>query len=373
MRITWTDTVKGIAILWIVFFHGFTEYRIGRYPWALDDGFWRTLCGDATGAFPLAACAIEAAVVAVSSVGFHCVGVFILLSGFTLGVSAARRVGRVDWLAWYRSRLLRLFPLYWTAHLLYLISPPQVHLEAVDYRFLLSLLGDRVFPLNELFFYANAAWWYFGLLLQLYLVFPILFETLRRSGPLWFLALAAIISVSTRYVFLFPWASEYSEPLLLGAAFTSRLLEFCAGIVLATTFVGSPTATTLRLRSPWTAVAGATLYVAGLYSYRSQLAYVATDALIGCGLSTLLIVLAHWLERFPAWRNPLAFVGKYSYGLYLFHQPYMTWLGTNLRWASLPMFVAADAGVTAALAGLSLVIEKRVNAVVARWTGGQAP
>lgn len=361
--------MKGIAILWIVFFHGFKEFRVGRYPWPLDDGFWHTLCGARANAGELAACGVEAAVVAVSSVGFHCVGVFILLSGFTLGVGAARRQGQADWRSWYRSRLTRLFPLYWTAHLIYLISPSRFHLEAIDYRFVLSFLGDRLVPLNDVFLYANPAWWFFGLLLQLYLVFPLLFEALRRVGAYWVLGGVALLTLVTRYLVLFPWASQYSESLLLGAMFTSRLFEFAAGIVLATAFVHDPNATARWLRHPQTAALGAILYIAGIYSYGPPLAYIATDALIGCGLATILAAVALRID-FHTWlRAPLARAGMYSYGLYLLHQPYMIWLGTTLRGESLAVFLIADAAAVAVLAYIAMAIEKRVNALVARAIG----
>src|SRR4029077_6025141 len=79
------------------------------------------------------------------------------------------------WLGWYRSRLIRLLPMYWVAHLVYLVSPFQARFDALDYRFVLSFLGDRVVPIGTLFYYFTPALWYFGLLLQLYLVFPLLF------------------------------------------------------------------------------------------------------------------------------------------------------------------------------------------------------
>ena len=32
------------------------------------------------------------------------------------------------------------------------------------------------------FMYLNAAWWYFAMLIQLYLLFPILYMTMRKIG-----------------------------------------------------------------------------------------------------------------------------------------------------------------------------------------------
>lgn len=366
VRLIWPDTIKGIAILWIVFFHGFKEFS--PYPWPLHPDYWQKMCGDVSLGLATFACAGRASLVAVSSVGFHCVGVFLLLSGFTLGLSVARRVGPVAWVAWYRGRLARLFPLYWTAHILYLLSPSVFHLEAIDYRFLLSFLGDRVFPL-DVFLYANAAWWYFGLLLQLYLVFPALWRVFRYLGGLGFLGMTALLTAFTRYLLLFPLASEHSESLLLGAVFPSRLFEFAVGIVLADAYVRSPEVFARRLFHPLAVCLGAVSYTAGVYSYGYPLAYVATDGLIACGLSLLLANLARAMELFPRLCRPLTRVGEYSYGLYLMHQPYMIWLGRGLVGMPLGVFVMAGLLLTGILAVVCIAIEQRVNSAAARWLG----
>ena len=91
--------------------------------------------------------------------------------------------------------------------------------------------------------------------------------------------------------------------------FTSRLFEFAAGIVLATAFVRDPNATTGWLRRPLTAVLGAMVYGAGIYSYGLPLAYIATDALIGCGLTALLAAAALRIDLHAWLRAPLARVG----------------------------------------------------------------
>jgi len=371
-RLRWPDTVKGIAILWIVFFHGFKEFRTaGDYPWPLDAGYWGQVCPSLPEAVPAVAavmCTLRGAWIAFASLGFHAVGVFLVLSGFTLALGAARKgIGPLP--AWYRSRLVRLFPLYWIAHLLYLASPPAIRREAIDYRFVLSLLGDRIYPLGEIFFYANAAWWYFGLLLQLYLVFPLLFGLHRRMGPGPFLAAAALLTLVTRYLVLVPLASQHSGALLLGALFTCRLFEFCAGIALGVAYAAGPQIWLGCLRRPAMPALGLAIYAAGLFSYRFKLAYVATDALIGCGLAAILVAVALRVEARPRLGAALARAGAYSYGLYLFHQPYMIWVASLSKGATLGAFSVVAGLATAVLCVLSMVVEERVNRQVNRWFG----
>ncbi|MBI4514191.1 MAG: acyltransferase [Deltaproteobacteria bacterium] len=361
-----------MSILWIVYFHTFRRFAEGRYPWPLNQGYWQQLCEQLGPSVGSPECAARALFIGFSSLGFHAVGVFIVLSGFALSFALARKgaAGAVDWRAWYRNRLVRLFPLYWCAHLIYLASPSQVYLEPIDYRFVLSFFGDRVVPLTEIFYYANAAWWYFGLLLQLYAVFPLLHLLRVRLGAGVFLAGSAVLTLVTRYVFLFPLGSEYSGALVQGALFTCRLFEFTVGMVLGAACARDRARADRRLLSWPVALAGAALYVAGLYASDSRLAYVAADALIGCGLTLLMANLARWLEQVPRLQAPVAVVGAYSYGLYLLHQPYVIWLGDTMRErTTLASFTAVAVAATAVLALVSMAIERGVNRVVARVLG----
>jgi peptidoglycan/LPS O-acetylase OafA/YrhL len=201
-RLDWLDGTKGIAILWIVFFHFFIAYNDGRLPWPLKPGYFASYEKIWAPESPVsrALCLGSAVLAAAVQMGFHGVAVFLVLSGFGLSYALARS-GRppAAWLGWYRSRLVRLLPMYWVAHLVYLVSPFQARFDALDYRFALSLLGDRVVPIGTLYYF-NPVLWYFGLLLQLYLVFPALFVTLGRLGVARFLAAAAVVTVGARWL-----------------------------------------------------------------------------------------------------------------------------------------------------------------------------
>ncbi|HVN84219.1 MAG TPA: acyltransferase [Candidatus Binatia bacterium] len=369
-RVAWPDTVKGLSILWIAYFHCFKAFGEGRFPWPLDHGYWQRVCAQAGPDTGTLACSMRAGFIGFSYLGFHGVGVFVALSGFALSFALARKPERdpVVWRAWYRSRLIRLFPLYWLAHVVYLLSPSQLRIEPIDYRFALSFIGDRVIPLNEIFYYANAAWWYFGLQLQLYIVFPVLYGLHRRFGTAAFLLASALVTAITRYVFLIVWPSEDSGALLQGALFTCRLFEFTVGMALGAAYAARRQAIERRLLSLATAAGGFGLYIAGLYACGSKLTYVAADALIGCGLLLFGANLAHWLARLPG-AHILTRVGTYSYGLYLLHQPFVIWVGDRLRGTTVPIFVAAACAATAVLAMLSGMIERRVNTAVARVLG----
>src|SRR4029078_9167815 len=151
-RLIWLDLAKGLSILTVVYFHFFTTYfEHGSLPPA----DWSSL-----GSSVLTGLGI--AWLYVSGLGFHAVGAFIILSGWVLMQSTARRAATtpVRWGEWYGARLLRLYPMYWVAHLVYLISPFVARFEEVDHRIILSLLGLRFVDITMNFMYLNAAWWY---------------------------------------------------------------------------------------------------------------------------------------------------------------------------------------------------------------------
>src|SRR5262245_9195984 len=97
-RLLWIDISKALAILFVVYFHFFTTYfQHGVLP----PPDWSNL---ATSALTI----LQLAWFKVSGLGFHAVGVFIILSGWTVMQSTMRRAeaGKIAWGVWYRARLM---------------------------------------------------------------------------------------------------------------------------------------------------------------------------------------------------------------------------------------------------------------------------
>src|SRR6184192_1795365 len=221
-RLLWIDISKGLAILVVAYFHFFrTYFQYGVLP----PSDWSNLAASALTILRLIW-------FKVSGLGFHAVGVFITLSGWTLMQSRMRRVesGPVAWGGWYRARFVRLYPMYWVAHLVYLISPFVAHLEPVDDRIILSLLGLRFIDIQMNFMYLNAAWWYFAMLIQFYLIFPLLFSAARKFGAWIFFLIACAFGFLVRYLLLdvYPVHGLWT----LGGFAICRLPEFALGMAL---------------------------------------------------------------------------------------------------------------------------------------------
>jgi peptidoglycan/LPS O-acetylase OafA/YrhL len=366
------DGMKGISILWIVVFHFFGAYAAGAYPSSWRLGYFRSFllqCAPSSWVETVG-CVLQALVIGVVQLGFHAVAVFLVLSGFGLTYALAKTGEPPQgWAGWYRRRALRLFPMYWVAHLIYLVSPFVARPERIDYRFVLSLLGDRIYPIYTIFYYVNPAWWYFGLLLQLYLVFPLLYRLLQKLGLSWFLVFCGLFTVGSRYLLLCVVGAHgyYVQ----GAFFGARLWEFAAGMALGLLCGQDAAALQRRVLSGTALALGILLYALGVCSYEGLLSYTLTDGLIGSGLFLILARVARWSEALPRLGKLLAYVGAYSYGLYLVHQPYVLYLGERVRDLSGPVFALVACGVVALLAAGVIPLERAVNQLVDRLLDGR--
>ena len=365
-RMAWLDVTKGWAILWVVYFHSFTCWI--KPPSPLGENFFQEVGRPATwnGVLPALEGLGRVLGIGVSQLGFHAVGLFLVASGFVLAQSAVRAElkGGVRWGSWIGHRLARLYPMYWFAHLVYLLSPWQARLEPVDWRFGVSLSGLRFLWIDWNFFYLNAAWWYFCLIIQLFALFPLLFWILRRWGPLPFFLLATLVGFAARYVMLYvhPVSGQY----VLGGCGLSRMPEFAFGMVLGA--LHARNADRLEgwlLRGPGFA-AGLCLYPLALAVYHVPRGYVAADLLTGVACFLVVAGASGFWARLPLLGPGLALAGTYSYGIYLIHQPYAIHWASFLKgqpaWQAVPQLLA----LAVALAVWGGLLEK----LLGRWLIG---
>ena len=353
-RLLWVDISKGLAILFVAYFHFFTTYfQHGVLPppdWSNFAASTLTI--------------LRLVWLKISGLGFHAVGVFIILSGWTLMQSTARRAetGTIHWGAWYWARLVRLYPMYWVAHLVYLVSPFVARLEPVDDRIILSLLGLRFIDIQMNFMYLNAAWWYFSMLIQFYLIFPLLFWTARRAGPWLFLLIGCAAGFFARYVLLVLWPQNGLW--VLGGFAICRLPEFALGISLAMWYTQSPA----RLESFLLRGAGFTvgliLYPTALQLYNGLYEYIFVDFATGACCMLEIVGIAGIILLFKEPAKLFGLVGLYSYGLYLIHQPYVIWLGLRIREIPIWAFLLICIPVLVFLAAWGMLLEKGTNALV---------
>lgn len=252
--------------------------------------------------------------------GFLGVDVFFVLSGYliTTLLAAEHRGGGIDIGAFYARRALRLYPTLLLLLAAYLALAPM--LWPTDERWLVAAL-NAVYLMD----YALAWWgvhgavghtWSLGVEEKFYLLWPLLLPILLRTRrPISWLLAAYIAVTAWRYFITFEWgwAKAYfafdtrASGILLGAIAAlvpfkvSRPAVMIACMALAIAVLLPIIATTPRS----VPVAGVTLGI--------TLAELSAFVLIG-------YVKDHPNNSFLA-TTPMAYIGKLSYGIYLWHFP----------------------------------------------------
>src|SRR5207244_5998849 len=129
------------------------------------------------------------------------------------------------------------------------------------------------------FMYLNAAWWYFSMLIQFYLIFPLLFWAARRFGPWWFLLVACVAGFFARYMLLVVW--QQNGLWVLGGFALCRLPEFTLGMSLAMWHTQSPARVDWFFLRGGGLVLGLILYPAALQLYDGLYEYIFVDFATG--------------------------------------------------------------------------------------------
>src|SRR5438094_3356780 len=362
-RLLWIDISKGLAILFVAYFHFFrTYFQFGVLP----PPDWSDFTAGAVTILRLVW-------FKVSGLGFHAVGVFIMLSGWTLMQSTMRRVeaAPLAWGTWYRARFLRVYPMYWVAHLVYLVSPFVARLEPVDDRIVLSLLGLRFIDIQMNFMYLNAAWWYFSMLIQFYLIFPLLFWTARRLGPWMFLIMACAAGFFARYILLVLWPQNGLW--VLGGFAVCRLPEFALGMSFAMWHRQSAARVEWFLLRGAGFVVGLLLYPGALQLYHGLYDYIFVDFATGACCMLEIVGIAGVISLFNSPAKLFGLVGLYPNGSYLIHQPYVIWLGLRIRDVPIWAFLLICVPTLAALSAWGMVLEHVTNSLVDKFLSLKKP
>jgi peptidoglycan/LPS O-acetylase OafA/YrhL len=370
-RLVWIDLAKGIGILWVVYFHFFTNYietpEYAKTPSPSGGHFIHDIAGEhGWDTVVQGVVTLEKLVwLGVSQIGFHAVGLFVLLGGWSLAATTWVKMDKkpISWGGWYRARFIRLYPMYWCAHLLLLLMP-FTWLEGIDSRFLLSLTGMRWIHADTTFFYGNAAWWYFAMLIQLYAIFPLLFLWMRRVGLFSFLLSITALGLGMRYLLLVQW--ESSGIWVLGANCLSRIPEFALGMVLGILHLRNRDGVERWILGAPAIGLGLVMYYFEAVTYSGNVPYVFADLYTAIACSLVVIGLSGWLEKSAFLSKWLSLVGAFSFGLYLTHQPLVTWFGQKIQAVPIWEFLVISVVVMVVLSAFGIWLERLVNGLTDR-------
>ncbi|MFC1975640.1 acyltransferase family protein [Chloroflexota bacterium] len=326
VRLVWLELIKAIALIWI-FLNHIVEQIFGYPHIANPSANWppfeerlaqlQLLAGYGLWSVPVNLLRY------VGWAGDQGVNLFLIISGFGLTWGLLTRYGKSPFPLgpFYRRRAERVYPLWWGVHLLFIASWILVGwgLSLTDPATYLSMLGLRV--TSGVLYYFSPAWWYIGLLLQLYLVYPLLWAGLRRHGPLWLLVISCLIAFPIRALGLL-FFEGYLDAWSRGAIFITRLPEFVFGISLAAWLYYSPKQTDRRLRAPLTLFLATVGYIIGTFLSLSLLGMTIAPFLLGVAIFIILFTILN-RKLGSETRKPGigVWIGWHSYSLYLLHHP----------------------------------------------------
>ena len=364
----WVDRLKGVAMLWVVLNHIVEIVAGGNFAGA-PTGDWPPLSVriaqwqiPVTGFGPL-----SWALTGARDVGWladQAVSIFIILSGFglTLGLVASHAGPRLDGRTFLWRRLKRIYPYWWGAHILFL---PAGYLFASglstgDWQYYASFLGLRFLP--DVFSYFASSWWYVGVIIELYLAFPVLWWILRARGPLALLATTwglGFLALAAGHAYLH---GDLVEMWQRGICAVTRFPEFGFGMALALWWAQDPSRGAATLRRPAVRVAAAGAYLAGFACSFTLPGMIVAPTVLGIAAIVLLYPLAAWRAT---GRGPLEFVGRHSFTIYLTHQYLIQlFVGNNLSPAGTAIAIVCALLATAAA---TFVLERGTAAVEALW------
>lgn len=291
----------------------------------------------------------------VLDLGWMGVDLFFALSGFliTTGLLHLRDLqatGRYFRL-FYQKRLLRIFPLYYAVCLVVLVFWPMVQPDVVGqfpgvyaerWSFLLHVQNwvSAFTPHDSLFL---SHFWSLCIEEQFYLVWPLCVLLLPRSrrGVQWCIGFAVLVFVIRMAVLQFG-ADAVQNRRFVYHATCCRCDTLLLGAALAYARLYCPASyndlrTVTRWRWPLLAVAG--LYLCWMFFSRGSYSSVGIPAFGGIGFSVVACAATAlvWLcslrkldNSFLAW-TPLRYLGRISYGLYVFHAPVLFFLGLRFQ------------------------------------------
>lgn len=339
-QLPWLEALKAFAIAGILLNHLVEEFGPG--PWFTNpSNDWPDLGTRLRAFFPADPSLPLAVLRFLGWLGDSGPGVFILVSGVGLAYSAMQRPAEAAPTAFFRRRVLRLFPLFIAMHLVVLtaaLAVPGNELTLAGPKTLLSLLGLRFTP--SLFFHISPSWWFVWTILQFYLVFPWLHRLMRNVGTTRFLALAVLFTLAARGYGILRSDSLYFW--MTGLFFGTRLAEFAVGMAigahLAAVRDGEAMASVGAARAlRW----GIPVYLAGLAASLTLVGSLVSNLLVTLGLAALFYAAwAAMVKDRPAAGRVTMWAGAVAYPVFLLHQPPLMWTAsftpgnTGAHWAA---------------------------------------
>lgn len=221
-----TTAIKGVAILSIALHNYFHQVlHIGENEFSFCSNrvfsFFNTITSQP----------IDIIGTIFSFLGHYGVQAFILISGYGLAKSMQKH--RRDWLSFVANRLTKLYPLLLTGIIVFVGKTLLCQHRLINDTELTSIEHKLLFIHTLLPYDALSLigpWWFFGLIFQLYLLFPFLFKLIEKYNTIGF---AIITTASFLLIFAELYGLTSSDFVTMLQNAPGHLPEFALGIWLA--------------------------------------------------------------------------------------------------------------------------------------------
>lgn len=334
-HLAWLDAIKGISMAWIVLNH--IAEKLFGYPYITGpDNNWPSLDVRLAQLQPLSGFGwldVPFNFIRYTGwIGNYAVSVFVLVSGlaltYSLCLSAQRKVeasGLKYWGRYILKRFKRVYPSLWWAHLIFVVplAVIGIRFSFTDTEFWLSLSGFRL--TKSSLYYAAPAWWFVSLLLQLYLVFPLLYLFLKYAKPLVFMVTIIAIGLISRALG-FWYLDDGIDFWSRGGVFITRIAEFATGMALGW-WLAYRKSDCEQMLSSWRAMlSSAVLFVLGIVVSLTWVGMIFAPWLVGiCAF----VLFYRVFSRGRAGHNKRSFkfwelLGRWSLPIFIVHHPFVS-------------------------------------------------
>lgn len=260
-------------------------------------------------------------------VGALGVPVFFLLSAYLITELLLRelyRTGSVDIKSFYMRRILRIWPLYFAvlfaaACIAHAIGKPGFSFYALlSY---LCLCGNWYCVAHGYLPLGLGGLWSIGVEEQFYLIWPTVVRQIRRNGLLW---ISATIWVICQIAIVFLCLQQKTINPTIWTNSLSQFQYFAIGSMISVLLNRAIPQLSIVLRV-LLILGGLGVFICAdeffdTTGYGAASLHGTYPGYLLVGLGASLIFFGFLGARVPAWMSPVVYLGKISYGLYVFHQ-----------------------------------------------------
>ena len=235
-----------------------------------------------------------------------CVAIFVILSGY--GFSESVKHKNIGLFSFYQKRLVPLLFNYWFIALIFvpigILLFDRTLFDAFSShaytKFIVQMTGLHRFFYSDYGY--NATWWYMSVIIALIILFPFIYDLIKKYGMLILILLL---------ILLFP--KNFFSPVI-----NTWLLPFSLGIYLSQNNYIATISNRLNRFGNWRFVmlVGAIIFIAVFRSFSPVLGGIYSDWLFG---GILILFIFEVTMVFNRLNLILGYLGKHLFNIFLFH------------------------------------------------------